>query len=184
MTTPINIECEIRAFLTDEQYDRLSDTLGRIAMTGGEDEQVTYYFAGNGDPDLRIQRNGNGSKVWLKKGAMHDEAREEIELPCRRDDFDTLEKLFLALGYTVSIKWFRKRRLYKLGAVTVTLDDTKGYGRILELEKICLEGERDAALEELKGQMRELGIAPTPKEEFDLRYKDYKRNWRTLTGEA
>ena len=183
MPTPITIECELRAFLTDEHHAQLADQLGRLGTSGGEDEQVTYYFEGNGDPDLRIQRNSTGSKIWLKKGRMHEEARQEIELPCRRDDFDTLEKLFLALGYAVSIKWFRKRRLFKLDGITVTLDDTKGYGKIVELEKLCLEDGRAAALEELKGRMRELGIAP-PKEEFDARYRAYKEDWRALTGEA
>lgn len=184
MTTPINIECEIRAFLSDEQYDQLSDELGRTAVPAGEDEQVTYYFEGNGDPDLRIQRNGTGAKIWMKKGRMHDEARQEIELPCRGEDFGTLQELFLALGYTISIKWFRKRRLFKLGEIAVTLDDTKGYGKIIELEKMCSEAGREPALDELKARMREFGIEPTPKEEFDRRYKDYKRNWRALTGEA
>lgn len=184
MVTPINIECEIRAFVTDGEYVALLDRLRTIATYAGQDDQVTYYFEGNGDPDLRIQRSSVGSKVWLKKGRMHEEARQEIELRCQGDDFDTLEKLFLALGYTIAIKWFRKRRLYKLGGVTVTLDDTKGYGKIIELEKICLEDERNAALSELKTLMSELGIAPTPKEDFDLRYKYYKENWRLLTGEA
>jgi predicted adenylyl cyclase CyaB len=183
MPDPINIECEIRAFLTDEQYDRLSEKLAGIAEADGEDEQVTYYFEGNGDPDLRIQRNSTGAKIWFKKGRMHDEARLEIELPCRREDFGTLEQLFSALGYAVSIKWFRKRRLYRLEGVTVTLDDTRGYGKILELEKVCFEGERDEALGLLKARMSELGIEPTPKEAFDLRYAEYKRNWRELTGE-
>jgi predicted adenylyl cyclase CyaB len=182
MPNPINIECEIRAFVTDEQYDALSERLMRIAMSGGEDEQVTYYFTGNGDPDLRIQRNGTGAKIWMKKGAMHDEARHEIEVPCQGDDFPALEELFLALGYVVSVKWFRKRRLFKLDGITVTLDDTKGYGKIIELEKICMEDERDTSLGQLKTQMHELGIAPTPKEEFDLRLKNYKENWRALTG--
>jgi len=183
MPDPINIECEIRAFLTDGQYDRLSEKLGGIAGPAGEDEQVTYYFEGNGDPDLRIQRNSTGAKIWLKKGRMHDEARPEIELPCRREDFGALEQLFSALGYAVSIKWFRKRRLYRLADVTVTLDDTRGYGKIVELEKLCLENEREAALDRLRALMRELGIEPTPKEAFDLKYAEYKRDWRELTGE-
>lgn len=180
----IQIECEIRAFVTDEQYGHLTEMLGRIAEFGGEDGQVSYYFEGNGNPDLRIQRNAAGSKIWLKKGRMHDEARGEIELLCQGDDFDTLEQLFLALGYHVSIKWFRKRRLYMLDAITIALDDTKGYGKIIELEMLCRESERVAALGQLKALMSELGIVPTPKEEFDKRYLDYKENWRRQTVAA
>ena len=185
MTTPIDIECEIRSFVTDGEYAELLGQLKRTAMYAGQDEQVTYYFTGNGDPDLRIQRNANGAKIWYKGGKMHEEARQEIEILCNGDgDFKRLEDLFLALGYRVSIKWFRTRHIFKIGSVTVTLDDTKGYGKIIEFEKICLEDEREDALTELKLKMNELGVAPTPKEEFDRRYADYKENWRSLTGEA
>jgi predicted adenylyl cyclase CyaB len=180
----IQIECEIRAFVTDEQYVQLSETLDRIADFGGADEQVTYYFEGHGNPDLRIQRNAAGSKIWLKQGRMHEEARREIELICQSDDFDTLEQLFLALGYRVSIKWFRQRRTYTLDDITITLDDTRGYGKIIELEKLCRESDRAASLVQLKALMSELGIDTTPKEEFDKRYLDYKEHWRESTVAA
>jgi len=116
---------------------------------------------------------------------MHEDARREIEILCHGDgDFEKLESLFLALGYRVSIKWFRSRHVFKLDGITITLDDTKGYGKIIEFEKICLEHGRDEALTELKLRMGEFGIAPTPKEDFDRRYADYKTRWRALLGEA
>ena len=185
MTTPIDIECEIRAFVTDGEYAGLLDRLRTIAMYAGQDDQVTYYFEGNGNPDLRIQRNAQGSKIWYKGGKMHEDARREIEILCHGvDDFRKLEELFLALGYRIAIKWFRVRHVFKLGGVTVTLDDTKGYGKIIEFEKLCLDHEREAALTELRLKMHELGVTPTPKEDFDRRYAEYKKDWRTLTGEA
>lgn len=183
MQAPGDIECEIRTFVTDAQYGGLLAALERDAV-GGEDEQVTYYFEGNGDPDLRIQRNARGAKIWMKEGAMHDEARREIEIPCDGADFGKLEALFLALGYRVSIKWFRKRRTFRLGDIVATLDDTRGYGKILELERLCAASEREAALEGLKRKLEELGLAQTPKEEFDRRYKEYKAGWREALGEA
>ncbi len=182
MTMTADIECEIRSFLSDDDYGRAAGLLGTIGTYEGEDEQMTYYLKGNGDPDLRIQRNKTGSKIWMKKGRMHDAARQEIELPCRSEDFPTLEKLFLALGYAVSIKWFRKRRTYKVEDITATLDDTLGYGKILELEILCREDGRIEAMRRLEGMMTRLGISPTPKEDFDARYGDYERNWRALTG--
>jgi predicted adenylyl cyclase CyaB len=185
MTHPIDIECEIRAFVTDGEYAGLLERLKAIAIDAGQDDQTTYYFEGNGDPDLRIQRNGHGAKIWYKGGKMHEDARREIEILCRGDgDFEKLEALFLALGYRISIKWFRARHVFKLDGITVTLDDTKGYGKIIEFERICQEHERDAVLTELKLKLNELGIVPTPKEEFDRRYAEYKANWRSLTGEA
>ncbi|HJV32548.1 MAG TPA: CYTH domain-containing protein [Patescibacteria group bacterium] len=185
MTTPQDIECEIRAFVTDDQYGGLLERLRREAAHEGRDEQVTYYFEGNGDPDLRIQRNARGGKIWYKGGKMHEDARREIEIPFETEGaFGKFEELFLALGYRVSIKWFRARETFKLGGVTVTLDDTKGYGKIVEFERLCAEDGREAALAGLKEAMAGYGIAPTPKEEFDRRYAAYKADWRSLLGEA
>ena len=185
MTTPIDIECEIRSFVTDGEYDELLERLKRTATYAGKDEQVTYYFAGNGDPDLRIQRNASGGKIWYKGGKMHEEARREIEVPFGHDgSFERLGELFLALGYRVSIKWYRERHTFRLGDVTITLDDTRGYGKIVEFEILCREDGRQAALDGLKARMREFEIEPTPKEEFDRRYAEYKSNWRALLGEA
>lgn len=185
MSTPATIECEIRAFVTDEQYDDLLRRLRSDAAYEGRDEQITLYFEGNGDPDLRIQRNARGGKIWYKDGKMHEDARREIEIPFGSDDtFEKFEELFQALGYRVSIKWFRARETFKLGDVTVTLDDTRGYGKIVEFERLCAEDGRESALSGLRTMMGGYGIAPTPKEDFDRRYAEYKTNWRVLIGEA
>jgi predicted adenylyl cyclase CyaB len=185
MSTPATIECELRAFVTDGQYESLLRRLRTDAVHDGRDEQVTYYFEGNGDPDLRIQRNARGGKIWYKGGKMHEEARKEIEIPFEDEAaFGKFEELFLALGYHVSIKWFRVRETFRLGDVTVTLDDTKGYGKIVEFERLCAEDGREAALDGLREAMAGYGIAPTPKEDFDRRYAEYKADWRSRLGEA
>jgi len=184
-----NIECEIRSFITKEQFEKLFDFFNKNAESLGYDEQATYYL--NGDADLRIQQNKDYSKIWMKKGKIHDEAREEIEIRFARDDFEKLEKLFLALGYEVEIKWFRERHSFKWSDINVCLDFTRGYGYIIELEKICREEEKGAAEIEsqkkresisyyLKLKMAELGVALTPREEFDSKYIYYKENWKKL----
>jgi predicted adenylyl cyclase CyaB len=184
MPSPIDIECELKVFLTDAQYDELFMKLRRIAMYGGDDEQVTFYFEGNGNPDIRIQRNAQYSKITYKGGKIHDEARREIEVEFLREDFEKMQALLEALGYRVCIKWFRHRHLFKLDDVTVALDDTRGYGKILELDKVCMAEEREATLQELHAKLAELGVEPTPREEFERRYAHYKAHWKELTGEA
>lgn len=183
MEAPI-IECELRTFVDDGVFASLRERFARGGSASGEDEQVTYYFEGNGDPDIRIQRNSRGAKIWYKGGKMHEEARREIEIPCRGEDFERLEELFVALGYRVSIKWFRTRMTYALGEVTATLDDTRGYGKIVEFEIACPEEGREAALGKLRDLMASYGLEPSPKEEFDRRYAAYKSEWRKLLGEA
>jgi len=173
------IEVEVRSFISKEQYNELQDWFFENGELTKKDYQETHYY--DCPQDLRVQRNSFESKVWLKKGELHDEAREEIEIKTDREKFPELEQLFDELGYCVGIKWFRHRHKFDWDGVKVCLDYTKGYGYILELEIKCLENEKDDILIKLKRKMGELGIEITPKEEFDQAYKNYKANWRELT---
>ncbi len=173
-----NIEVEIRSFISPEQYQQLIDYFITNGHFLSEDEQVTYYF--DCKEDLRIQKNKFYSKVWMKKGKIHDDSREEIEIKLPVDDFEKLENLFLSLGYAISIKWFRTRHSFRWQDIDVAVDCTKGYGYILELEQMAVEEEKEKVLQFLKQKLVELGIPETPKEEFDTKYQFYKENWGTL----
>lgn len=172
------IEVEIRSFISKEQYEKLIEFFQKEGQFINQDEQETHYF--DCDEDLRIQKNKFYSKIWMKKGMIHDDQREEIEVKLPTDDFIKLEKLFLSLGYKVGIKWFRTRHSFKWDEIDVAVDYTKGYGYILELEKMSSEEEKEQTLQLLRQKLTELGILETPKEEFKEKYQFYKENWRKL----
>jgi len=174
----MSIEVEIRSFISKEKFDDLLNFFKKNTSLVKEDYQETFYF--DCDQDLRIQRNNFFSKICLKKGNIHDDYREEIEIRFDRDEFEKLEKLFLSLGYNVEIKWFRKRFEFKWDDIKVCLDYTKGYGYIIELEKICSENKKESELEKLKQKLKSLGVEITPKEEFNKKFFYYKKNWRSL----
>ena len=98
----MNIEVEIRSFISKEKFNDLLDFFKKNASLIKEDYQETFYF--DCDQDLRIQRNNFFSKICLKKGNIHDNYREEIEIKFDLDEFEKIEKLFLSLGYNVEIK--------------------------------------------------------------------------------
>lgn len=174
----MNIETEIRSFISKEQYNQLVQYFKENATLVKEDYQETFYF--DCKEDLRIQKNNYFAKVWLKKGKVHDESREEIELQFKVEDFEKAEQLFLALGYDVEIKWFRTRFEFKWDDITVCLDYTKGYGYIIELEKMCTEESKKDALQLLKEKLHSLNVTLTPREVFEAKFSDYKKNWKTL----
>lgn len=179
-----NIEVEVRSFISIEQYHKLLEFFKANSNHAKDDYQETYYFRSiDSDADLRIQRSSAKAKLWLKKGKLHDFCREEIEIPVQREDFEKLEKLLNALGFSVKIKWFRQRSQFDWNGIKICLDFTKGYGHIIELEKLCSESEAEQSLSELKTKMAELGIAITPKEVFDKKFRYYEENWKELTGE-
>jgi len=175
----MNIEVEIRSFITKEKYEELLDFFKKEGEFVNEDHQETYYF--DAGQDLRIQKNNFFSKIWLKKGEIHDDHREEIEIKFPKEDFEKLEKLFLSLGFNVEIKWFRTRHTFRWKGIDVMVDYTKGYGYIIELEKMSTEEEKGKVLEMLKEKLKLLNIHLTPKEEFGRKYNYYKENWRNLT---
>ena len=112
---------------------------------------------------------------------MHDDCREEAEIQVDKGEFEKLEKLFLGLGYQVEIKWLRDRKQFKWEDIIVCLDHTKGYGHIIELEKICDENDNKENVSTLlKQKLESLGVKITLKEEFDKQYQHYKENWEEL----
>ncbi|MBT7902751.1 CYTH domain-containing protein [Candidatus Woesearchaeota archaeon] len=174
----MNIEVELRSFITKEKYEELLTFFKSNSKLIKEDYQETFYF--DCEEDLRIQKNSFGAKIWMKKGKIHDAHREEIEIKFEKDQFEELEKLFLALNYQVDIKWFRTRFQFEWEDVTVCLDYTKGYGYIIELEKLCDDDQKLNMLELLKIKFSELNIPITPREDFESKFNHYKEHWKEL----
>lgn len=175
----MNIEAEARSFISKEEYEKLLEFFKKNSQFIKEDYQETFYF--DSVQDLRIQKNNFFSKIWLKKGKIHDESREEIEIRFNKDDFQKLEQLFLTLGFNVKIKWFRKRFEFKWFDINVCLDYTKGYGYIVELEKMCSETDKETSYKYLKDKLTSLNIKISSKEEFNNKFQFYEKNWKTLT---
>jgi adenylate cyclase class IV len=174
------IEVELRSFVSDDAFGTLLDFFKAHASFKDEDEQETWYL--DVPEDVRIQRNKSYSKIWSKKGNIHDEAREETEARFPAEDFDKLASMAAMLGIGVKIKWFRKRIEFDWDGVSVCLDDTKGYGKILELEMVVPPESKDQALVELRSRFGSLNISITPRSEFEQAFAFYEKNWRTLTG--
>lgn len=164
------IEVELRSLLSDEEYNRLLIQLPKEATFVSDEEQETHYL--DSPVDLRIMKSCN-TRIWMKKGKMHDTNREEIEVLFEKDDFDKLLKIFENLGMKTKLTWFRKRKIYKMGEATITLDDTKNYGKILEIEKLCSQEQAANAEGEIRRMFLEFKIKETPKEVFNEKYAEY-----------
>lgn len=174
------IEVEKRSFVSEEKYNEIIRKLQNERYDLTEVKQITYYF--KGDIDFRIMLTKDFSKLWLKKGEIHDDAREEVEVKIDNEYRNELLKLLNLLGYEVEIKWFRKRIETQYKGYYLTIDFSAGYGYIVEIEKMV---EEESLIEktkiELENILIDLGIDISPKEEFVEKYKDYKINWYEYT---
>jgi len=172
-----NIEIEVRSFITASQYKKLEAKLNEIAkFLGGINEETVYY----GEERMRIRRDDDYSWLILKSGKIHDDFRHEIKIQFKKADFEKLKEIFKRLGFNINVVWFRKRKVYDWRGTKAFLDDTKGYGKIIELEKIGSSKEKEKTHKELENKLKSLGIKITPKKVFDKKFKYYKNNWRKI----
>jgi len=174
-----NIEIEARSFVTKKQCKNLIKKLKKEARFVDSINEETVYFSGPGK-DLRLRRDDENAFIILKEGRIHDSSREEIEIKFDRVEFKNIEELFKRLGYVDAVRWFRKRIIYKWGEIKILLDDTKGYGLIIELEKLGKTGKRRKIYKDLRNKLESFGIKVTSKEEFDRKFEYYKKNWRKI----
>lgn len=174
-----NIEVEVRSFIDDEQFEKIKSILDIDFEFVGKLNEVTIYFSG--DKDLRIRKNEDGAFLILKSGKIHDDSREEFEVGFDARDFDVMIQLLKNLGYEIEIQWFRERSEYKKVDIKVLLDNTKGYGKILELEEMVKPGQEEDARARLLDLINNLGVSDiTTKEDFNNRFEYYKENWKNL----
>ena len=173
-----NIEVEVRSFIDDKQYSEILSKLRKGARFIKEIDEETVYFSG--DKDLRLRRNKKEAFLILKEGEIHDDHRKEFEVKFDVSYFENMENLLKSLGYEIEIKWFRKRLEFQQDDVKILLDDTKGYGKIIELEKMVQAGEEKKIHKRLKDKLKCFNIEITSKKEFNKAFEYYKKNWKNL----
>ena len=173
-----NIEVEVKSLIAKEKYEELIEFFNKEGKFLKEDYQETYYF--DCAEDVRIQKNNFFSKIVMKSGKVHDEQREELEIKFPKEDFENLERIFAAAGVNVKIKWFRNRLAFEWNDLSVMLDYTKGYGYIIEVEKMSDDAGKEEALKLIKQKLVDLKVDVTPRVEFDKKFAYYRENWRTL----
>ncbi|MBI2096894.1 MAG: hypothetical protein HYT40_01935 [Candidatus Sungbacteria bacterium] len=64
--------------------------------------------------------------------------------------------------------------------MTATLDDTRGYGKIFELEVMTDAKHQGEAHKKLRQRFSDLGIQPKSRKDMERAYRYYQRNWKKL----
>ena len=173
-------EVEIRSFVNKQKFEELKKYFKKNAKFIKEDFQESHYL--DTEQDLRIQKNDYHSKIWLKNGSMHDDWRKETEVKFDKSEFDNLVDIFKAININTKIKWFRQRFEYDWDGIKVDLDYTKGYGYIIELEKMSTKKDAKKIHSLLTDKMNDLDIKISSKDEFSKKFKYYEENWQELTA--
>ncbi|MDY6765087.1 MAG: class IV adenylate cyclase [Halobacteria archaeon] len=149
----------------------LNEIKSRLLELGGEhlstrNQRDTYYSAphrdfAETDEAVRI-RVDNGDAYLTYKGPKIDsrtKSREEFEVEV--NDPREMDSILRSLGFEEFETVSKRREVYSLGEYEILLDDVKGLGEFVEVEREADEDEFDEAREGVIGIIEKLGIDPS-----------------------
>lgn len=173
-----NIEVEVRALISKNDFLRLKKFFDKKAEFLNHHKDETVYFDSDGRTRLRLEKNR--SYFVHKSGKIHDRHREELEIELKKSDFLSAQKFMEFLGKPVVVKWIRERFVWRFNGLKIYLDNSRGYGRIFELEAVVAPKDGEKSYQKMLEIFKSLNIKPTPKEEIQKHYEHYLKNWRRL----
>ncbi len=86
------------------------------------------------DEALRLRKDGEGVKMTYKGPKVDPETKTREEIEIRVDNYGNAKEMLERLGFKAIRKVVKKRRIYRLGEVTICFDDVEGLGCFVEIE--------------------------------------------------
>lgn len=110
-------------------------------------------------------------------------ARMEFEAKTPELSLEELDALLHEAGLEYQAKWSREREEHAFRGLNVCIDKNAGYGYLAEVEKVIDDAEEaEAAKEELRQVLAELGIEELPQDRLARMFAHYNENWREYYG--
>ncbi|MBN1322945.1 MAG: class IV adenylate cyclase [Methanotrichaceae archaeon] len=157
------IEVEVKA-KAPEGAEEMIASLGAIFL--GVEHHHDLYFSSperdmaKRDEALRLRIKESGSFLTFKGPRLERETKSRREITLEVDDAIAAEEMLEAIGFSKAAEVRKSRAKYRLGHVTIALDDVEGLGSFIEVEAL---GGEDWAMEkeEVLAVLGRLGIVET-----------------------
>lgn len=176
-------EVEVRSLLKPQGYRKLYNYLKKQGKLLEDIKEETINFRSR-QGDLLLRRSEIGTKLTYKVGRVTDDIRSEMEVMADKDDFEEFEQIMLALKFKVNSRWFKKRKKFRWQGYTICLDNVKGLGLMMEMEKLVDSRMRVKARKDLqqklKGLFDKFDLPVTTKPAMDKVLLNYNKNWQKL----
>ena len=162
-------EIELRGLLSKDQFNQLSDTFSHEAEFAQNKNRVlidySTFLEGQGikerQKDIRLRSTNGQPEIIVKLGSWGgSEQREELSVLTHKDSFDTLVKIFNALGYNKGVLCVRNSAVYNYDGVEFALVEVPGHSYYFEAEKVVSsESEKDKARDDVAAVCARLGLS-------------------------
>ena len=185
-----NIELEIRAEISKEEFQSLFNQLKRKYRLVEEKDRMSVMFFGSMNEDrmdVRVRITNGKAEVVAKKGDFHEHNRIEVAQDITPDQFIGLVKLVSLFNFEVNVKVGPRKSVdFNLGdGIIFSLADAGGKYFYIEIEKMTNREEEENDRNELDKIAKDLGLKIIGKEEFhDLcKRLDVEVDWEFLGKE-
>lgn len=146
---------EVEAKFQVDDFSRLKSTLLNLGARQGKKvvEKDIYFTPFNDIESLRVRHTDIGAKVTYKRYDKQAEAQVALELETEAGP--KIEDILLAVGHNKVFEKVKTREYFRMGNVTISLDDVVGLGKFVEVEYI---GETEKGILEIKKAVKQLGL--------------------------
>lgn len=134
----IEVEIKVKANNPESIRKRIAELNGSFIAL---EKQFDIYFNhpcrdfGKTDEALRL-RKVNGKVELTYKGKKIDAVtKSREELTAEADDFESVRKILMRLGFSQVREVVKEREVYSLGEYLVMIDSVEGLGKYVEVEK-------------------------------------------------
>ena len=171
-------EVEIKALLTEKQYNDLRDSLPKTCKTINQDEITTFRFR---PKDIRVRWSNKIQELVYKDGDPTSFSRKEITVNlAQKQDCESMLALLRELGFKDDPSWLKRKDEfvvhYKGHEYTLSLQFIQNFAYILEAE-IMTDHCIDEHTQNLKEILKNLGCQLIEPEEFTAKIQEYiKKN--------
>ncbi|MFH1667639.1 MAG: CYTH domain-containing protein [Candidatus Komeilibacteria bacterium] len=173
-------EVEVRNILKPQGYRKLDNYLKKHARLIEQKQEETICFRVK-KGDLLLRRNDSEVKLTYKDRDVIQDIRAEMEILMGLNDFDAIQEILQALKFTIKMKWYKRRKIYRWQGVIIALDNVKGQGLSMEMEKLVDGRLKKKAQIELQVRMikllNELNIKIYPKKDLTAMMQYYHQHW-------
>ncbi len=169
-------EIELRGSLTKKQYDLLIKKFSQEGEFVQDKNRVLIDYSTmipdqgikGRDKDIRLRVTNKKPEIIVKLGTWGgNEQREELSVFTEEGTFDTLVKIYNALGYGKGVLCVRNSKVYNYEGVEFALVEVLNHSHFFEAEKVVnSESEKDQAQKYIEKVCRNLGLTVYTDQEF------------------
>jgi len=132
------MEVEVKFRITDvEELERKISAFAEFVVEKIEDDVYFNHPCRNfaeTDEALRIRRDSDGFTLTYKGSKVDTETKTRDEIKLKVDSFEKMKEILTKLGFSVSGRVVKRRRIYRSEDITICVDWLEGLGNFIEIE--------------------------------------------------